>query len=205
MQFYDDFNYTVSDEELSGGQGQLMTLGEHIGRVINVGDPEYKSAEIWYDGQIRTIDTHMVTVQFADVMDESQTIRDWFRLPHDLPYSRDAYLLGKSPKDKKHAFFHRAKFFGFLDKLGFWRDAGRFPKEVWNTDSWLNLDVAFVVQVQKPWKTPASDQMEGVVEAQKDRLEIKTWSYKLTAAGLRRQADRVRSVAPAPDLSEVPF
>jgi hypothetical protein len=202
------YAFTLPDdinEFATAGLSRPMTVGEHVCQVADVGEPRTKMTDVWFEGRLVAIETREVMVQFADINDPSQTVRAYFRLPSDLPWPAERYFRGTSKERDKFLNFHVRNVSFFIEKLGFWREGSNFPDEAWDPASWVGLDVALTVQVQKPRPSVASETMAGVEEAQQERTEIKLFSYRLTPAGLRRQADRVRSVAPTLSVDEVPF
>jgi hypothetical protein len=201
---FDDYRIESYDE-LEKSSWSPMTPGQHVCRVIEVGKPRTKTIQVWYEGRLDAIDVKEVMVRFADDDDPSQTICDYFKLPTEYPYSADRFVEGKDNQRDRNPNFHFRKIATFLGKLGFGLENGQVPREAWNPSSWLDLDIALTVQPQRPKATNASQMMEGVPEAQSTRMEVRLFSYKLTANGLQRQANRGRSGVNVPDANYVPF
>jgi hypothetical protein len=195
----------VADFE-TAGQGRPMSPGEHACKVVEVREPKPKVILVWHVGRQLETNVRSIMIRFARIDEPDETVVDFFNLPDTLLVSdAERYFQGTSNEKDRHPNFHFRKTASFLDKLGFPLIGGRFPERAWNPTTWRDLDVILTAQVEKPRETNASAIMDGVAEQQGARIGVKLFSYKLTPAGLQRQADQLRQGQEATELAEIPF
>jgi hypothetical protein len=202
------FQYHISNiaELETAGQGRPMNPGEHACKVTEVRDPKPKVIQVWCQGRLCDASVRSVMVRFARIDEPDQTVVDFVSLPDTLsPTDADRYFQGASYEKDQHPNFHFRKAASFLDKLGFPLIGGKFPDRAWDPASWQGLDVILTAQEEKRRETNASQVMDGVAEQQGPRIGVKLFSYKLTPAGLKRQAEQLRKEQAAAELDEIPF
>jgi hypothetical protein len=196
------FNYKIDNLESleTAGQSQPMEPGEHICTVIEVREPKPKVIQVWYRDRFCEVNVQSIMVRFARVDNPDQTIVDFFNMPDTLsPADVEAYFEGTSHNGDKHRNFHMRKTVTFIGKLGFPLIGGQLPDHAWDPAQWQGLDVILTAQVGRPRETNATAIMDGVSEQQSQRIDVKPFSYKLTSAGLQRQAQLLC------DSRDVPF
>lgn len=160
-----------SFDEIDPGEWRLFVAGF-------LKAPERVSKDVYVAGRRASYTAYSVVVKLARSDAPAQQVTDYFLLPPDDPAQWPAYFHGAKNPDGKSAGFDAAKFYHFLERIGFAvPKGGALPPEARKLANWKRREVIAKVEPGRPYM----DQTTGVEKP--GRNQVKLFSYRPVASG----------------------
>lgn len=140
--------------------------------------PERVTKDVYLAGRRTSYTAYSVIVKLARADAPGQQVTDYFLLPPDDPNQWPAYFNGAKNPDGKGAGFDAAKFYHFLERIGYAvPKGGALPADARKLTNWKRREVIAKVEPGRPYL----DQTTGIEKP--GRNQIKLFSYRPAGSG----------------------